>query len=173
MEIKKAIERLEWRFTEAMKNNRILKINQLDLDMYNSIAEYISETQKQQLQHNEPFAKLFILVYAKMVEHYKTDVFDDAPRKAIYSLLNQPIENIIEDFRERLNDVGIYNVLNELKVDLKPSYVATDEDIKSNVGRLSLGLDEKPDLLDEIWDFETTKECLEKEVNNALNLFKK
>ena len=79
MEVVKAIKRLAWRFSEATKRNNTFVINQNDLDALNGIAKYIEQTQQQQYIDNQLFAKLFIKVYAKMIEHYNTCLLYTSP----------------------------------------------------------------------------------------------
>lgn len=176
MEIVKAVKRLAWRFEKAVEKDNTFVINQNDIEALNGIAAYVEETQKRQFQNNELFAKLFILAYAKMIEHYKTDVFDDIPRKAMYKLLDRPIEKIIEDFTQRLNDSGKYAFIESVQGQIK--HPATLSEAKRSLStqqmKNALKNAENVDLLiEDVWKVEDVKEFLTIEVNNALNILKK
>ena len=175
MEIRKAINRIGWRFG-GNDNKHPFPVNETDIDAYNSISDYVEETQKGQFRNNELFGKLFILAYAKMIEHYKTDVFDDIPRKAMYKLLDRPIEKIIEDFTQRLNDSGKYAFIESVQGQIKHPATLSEarRSLSTQQMKNALKNAENVDLLiEDVWKVEDVKEFLTIEVNNALNILKK
>jgi hypothetical protein len=169
MKIQKALDRIKWRFG-GNDNKYPFPVNETDIEAFNVINNYISQTQSKQFIDNELFAKLYILVYAKMIEHYKTDVFDDAPRKAIYSLLSKSVKNIILDVTERLNDYGLYDRLKNNDIELIHPSLNLNKDITKQ--KINNAYNKNTDLLDDVWSYEDVKECLIVEVNNCLNIFK-
>lgn len=168
-----SVKRLGWRFTEAVKKNNTFRINQTDVDAINNIAKYVEQTQAQQFQENELFAKLYILVYAKMIEHYNTDILDDRPRKAMGQLLTKSLEETIEDFRERLNDSCKYEFIRSILGEIKHPVTLSDEKRDSNTRKIKKALKSKENqskITGEVWDFETVQTNLIAEVNNILNI---
>ena len=173
MEAVKAIQRLAWRFGKATENGNTFTINQNDVDAINGIAAYIERTQKEQFKQNELFAKLYIKVYAKMIAHYKTDVFDINVRRRMNDMLSTPMEIIMQDFTEQLNDSERYVQFNNLGIDLKHPALRTNQEAgEYNEKIISLlktsNLEDV--ILKDVWSFEDVKECLINEVNNAINL---
>ena len=99
MKLNKAIERLSWRFGECDN----IKPNQTDLNALNEVIEYIADSKKELLSQNLLFAKLYIAVYKRTMEHYDSDVLDPIPQKELHRFLSKPIEWHYENFTEFLN----------------------------------------------------------------------
>ena len=173
MEVVKAIKRLAWRFQEATKNNNTFTINQNDLDALNGIAKYIEQTQKQQYIDNQLFAKLFIKVYAKMIEHYNTDILDPIPRKAMYHILETPMDRILQEFTDEMNFNQKVIQLQDAGINFKHPLTQTDKETIHNTKTIKeLLKTAENDYLEDSFDVEFVAEGLKIEINNALNLFK-
>ena len=173
MVITKAVQRLGWRFSEAVKKNNTFTINQNDIDAIKSIANYVEQTQAQQFQDNELFAKMYILAYAKMIEHFKADILDNEPRKQMGRLLNRPLNEVIEDFRQRLNDSDKYNLIEAIQSEIKHPATVNDLERIENTKKIKEALktpENESRLIKDAWDFETVQENLISEVNNILNI---
>jgi len=99
MTLKKAIDRLSWRFGKCKVINPV----QEDLDAYNTMLDYIQDSNKEQLSKNLLFAKLYIAVYKRTIEHYNTNILDPIPQKELHKFLDKPIEWHYENFCEFLN----------------------------------------------------------------------
>lgn len=175
MKIREAIQRIGWRFG-GNGNKNPFPVNENDIEAFNALSQYVEETQKQQYEANELFAKLFILVYAKMVEHYKTDILDDIPRKSIYALLKKPLPSIIDDFKDRLNDWTRSAVMENLTGEKqKHPSLQTEEEKQSSLKALESHLideNNKVDYLHGAWEYEAVEACLIAEVNQAINLYR-
>ena len=173
MYINKAVRRMGWRFQQAAKTrDKSFKINQNDIDALQSIADYVERTQKEQFQNNELFAKMYILCYMRILEKDNTTVFETFARRKLYGLLKLPISSMIEKFTEFLNEQEVLNLFEELKIKpLHPS-ILTEKEKANDLERLLKAL-ETPENLQrfnrENWDYETVKNCLEIEVNQAIN----
>ena len=171
MNIIKAIDRIGWRF--GLNNKKPFPVNQNDIDAFNVIAEYVDRTHKQQFQDNELFAKLYIMAYAKMVEHFKTDIFDKEPRKQMMKLLDRPMEMIIQDFTDRLNDSEMYFMVEEVIGGvLKHPITLSEEQIGTNIEKIKEAFrndDNVKVIVDDVWKYEDVKECLVAEVNHVIN----
>lgn len=186
MDIRKAVQRLGWRFSEAVKKqDKSFKINQNDIRAIKEIDNYVSKSQAQQFVDQELFAKLYIYLYMKILENDKTTVLDTIPRKKIYNLLKKSIPDLIEEFKNSLNATEFYSLSEELKLsrikklsdaecesrNLKHgSYLVEDdsEDLDKLDGILE-DENKRAQFLGEVWDYETVAECIEAEVNQAIN----
>ena len=174
MNIIKALDRIGWRFGRDNENKKtIFPVNQLDLDAFNAIEPYIYKAREQQWQDNELFAKLYIMAYAKMVEHFKTDIFDKEPRKQMMKLLDRPMEMIIQDFTDRLNDSEMYFMVEKVIGGvLKHPITLSEEQIGTNIEKIKEAFrndDNVKVIVDDVWKYEDVKECLVAEVNHVLN----
>lgn len=165
MDIKKSINRIAWRFG-SNGNKNPFPVNQNDIDAFNEIVRVVKDHQKQQFKQNELFAKLYIFLYMRIIAKHQATVMDTLPRKELYRVLERPIEHLIEMFRNEMNDSDMYASFDKVGIDLKHPAQVSAEEKASNLEKM------KNFKHSEIWDYETTKECLEIEINNALNLNK-
>lgn len=148
MTIKTALDRIFWRFQK-------IKGNDTDQQALNTIAEFVNDKHKQQLKDNELFAKAYIFMYAHFLKHYDTDIYDAIPQKELHRYLDQPIERIIERFKQRLNE-------RELEDRCKAKGV---EVTHPRINRADIDYSDA-------WDYETVKDNLEIQINLALDLKK-
>jgi len=172
MNTRQAINRIGWRFG-GNENKYPFPVNEQDIEAFNQISDEFEAKQKQQFSNNEAFAKLYILVYAKMIEHYKTSVFDHEPRKAVIKLLERPLPEIIEDVRRRLNDSERYSLIESIQGKIKHPVTVSDNERQKNTEKIKEALksDENVNILiNDVWDFETVSDCLISEVNHAINI---
>lgn len=163
MDIRQALNRIGWRFG-GNGNKNPFPVNEKDLQAYNTIVKVVKEHQEQQFKQNELFAKLYIFVYMRFISKMETTVMDNEPRKALFKILERPIDRWVEDFRNEMNDSERYSSLKSAGVELDHPILGKE-----------LNDTQKKELsktLKEVWDFETTRRCLEIEINNALNLNK-
>jgi len=173
MYITKAVKRLGWRFQKAStESNNTFRLNQNDIVALESISRYVEQTQKKQFENNVLFAKMYILCYMRILEKDNTTVFETFARRKLYGLLKLPISSMIEKFTEFLNEQQVLSLFEELNIKpLHPS-ILTEKEKANDLERLLEAL-ETPENLKrfnrESWDYETVKNCLELEVNQAIN----
>ncbi len=176
MDINKAVQRLGWRFDQASKRrDHSFIINQNDLDALKTIDGFVVKNQKKQYQEYELFAKLYINNLTELIEHYSTTIFDPIPRGRIHGILRQSLQDLTEKLKETLNDSEKYDLMKEIGVDLKHPLLRSEVETVNDLDRLQGTLDNpenKKRLLGEVWDSETVKGCIEREVNRAINLFR-
>ncbi len=175
MDINKAVQRLGWRFDQASKRqDHSFPINQNDLDALKAIDAFVVKNQKEQLKNQELFAKLYINNLTELIEHYNTSIFDPIPRRRIYGILRQSLQGLTEKLKDTLNDSEKYELMKEIGVDLKHPLLRSEEDTEKDLDKLQGALDDSENrkrLLGEVWDYETVKDCVEKEVNSAINSY--
>jgi hypothetical protein len=173
--VKKAIQRLGWRFSEALKKpDHSFRINQNDIQALQEIDAYVTQTQEQQYKDHELFAKLFTYLYMKILENDKADIYNNHARRKIYNLLQKPMYQVVEEFRDSLNESELYELLNDAGIDLKHPASQSEQERESNISKLANALETKENmqkLTKEVWDFDTVKECIEAEVNQAIEKF--
>lgn len=115
MGIKKALNRIYWRFG-GNKNPKPFPVNEMDLDAYNEINDYIERMEQRQFDANHLFAKMYIFTSMKIMEQDKTTVFDNNHSKKIANLLKMPIEQIIENLVKSMNDSEVYYVIDKAEI---------------------------------------------------------
>ena len=148
MTITKALERIFWRFQN-------IKGNETDQEALNTLAEFVNDKHNKQLQDNEMFAKCYVFMYAYFLKHYDTNIYDDIPQKELHRYLDQPMERIIERFKDRLNEKELEDYYKENNIEVThPKIKRLDIDYKDS------------------WEYETVKEQMEVLINLALNEFK-
>lgn len=169
--INKAVNRLEWRF----KNTWRQSLKEDDIHALNKIIEFIEDKHKKQIQDYHLFAKLYIMVYAQFLEKYNATVFDKIPVKELSRYLDQPLENIIQRFTDKLNESELYELFNEVGIEQKHPVLVGEEQKNKETDLLieTINSDENlRRLKGQVWDYETIKENIELQVNNAINTFK-
>ena len=176
MEIDKAVQRLGWRFQQASKRTDLkITLNQNDVDALKTIDQYVVKKQKEQYRDHQLFAKLYINYLTELTEHYGTTLTDPVLRRRIHEILRQPIQQLVRKLVDSLNDNEKYNLLEELEVDLKHPLLRSKQEAVSNVNKLKeaiLDPEKRNRLLGEEWVFPTVADCLEKEINRAIYLYK-
>lgn len=167
--IKKALERFTWRFKNTWKPN------EEDIKAYNTIATFVKDKHKQQIQDYHLFAKLYVMVYYQFLEKYKTTVFDDIPRKELLKMLDKPLEDFIHRFTDRLNESELYELLDKTKVNDKHPALKTENEKNKEVDNLQEALKDKNNFdkfTGNVWDYETVKENIELQINQVINFIK-
>lgn len=173
--VRKAIQRLGWRFSEALKKpDNSFRINSQDIQALQDIDAYIEEKQKQQFKDQELFAKLYIYLMMKVNEADKTSVYDKNARRKIGNLLKKPMQQIIEDFRQSMNDSELYELMEEIGVKMKHPLSKSEEERANDINNISDAI-KSPENMDrltgEVWDYQTVADCLEADVNQAIESF--
>lgn len=173
MDIRKAINRIYWRFG-GNGNTKPFPVNQGDVDAFNSINEYFEATQSKQYESNELFAKLYIYLFTQNLEHYKTTVYDNEIRKKIGSILDKPLFQLIEELQESLNQSELYTLFKDAGTTQKHPALKTEEEINQDNDALStVSIDKVVDCIEnKVWTYETVRDVMTAEVNNMINLHK-
>ena len=168
MDIKKAVQRIGWRFG-GNDNKKPFPVNETDIEAYNAIVNFVKAQQEKQFEANQLFAKLYIFVYMRFISKMGATVMDTAPRKAIHKIFEKPIEQWIEEFKDEMNDSEMYSLLEKMGIEMKHPALITETERNSNTEKA------KPiakQLTEKVWDYETVKECLTSEINNAINKYR-
>lgn len=163
--ITKAVQRIAWRLKE-----KHWKANENDVEAYNAIVNFVKEQQQKQFENHELFAKLYIFVYMRFIAKMGATVMNVEPRKAVHKILQKPIEHWIEDFKNEMNDSEMYAILEQVGIDMKhPSMISEEERTQNTEKAKQIS----KEITEDIWQYETVKDCLTAEVNNAINLYRK
>lgn len=168
--IRKAVNRIFWRYG-GNGNKKPFPVNQEDVDSYSKVKDYVKQTENQVFQNNEAFAKLYIYLTMKINEADKTSVYDPNARRKIGNLLKRPMNLIIEDFKNSMNDSEMYELLDSAGIEIKHPALKNDKETASDTEKLKEALREPENIAkikSEVWDFETVADCLEADVNRAL-----
>ena len=165
MTIKEAFNRL--RYTISNQN----KANQNDADAFNEISKYFELHQKDIVQDNLLFAKLYCFTLSELLSYY-TDI--DFANKELNRVLSEPI--CIEKLQLRLKNMELQNYFkrkNILDPFLKTKTVQELEEIHARY------IDKLPELnviefvkCGNNWDLEAVKYNLESNINLSIQHFK-
>ena len=154
MNINKAIAHFEWKLTNHWKPTP------KDLEAYNSMVEYVDKNNKQQLNDNQLFAKLYITYYGELLKYYKASIFDKEPQKDLHKTLDTPLETIIDTFRATLKDIEIANTF-EVNGSIRHPLEWSEQD-KANIKMKKVNL----------IPYQEAEDNLTAMINLALNTFK-
>ena len=165
MQLKEAFKRL--RFTISKQN----KPNQTDADAFNEISKYFELHQKDIVQDNLLFAKLYCFTLSELLSYY-TDI--DFANKELNKILSEPI--CIEKLQLRLKTMELRNYFNRkgiLDPFLKTKTSSELEEIHKRY------VDKLPELnalellkCGNNWDLEAVKYNLESNINLSIQHFK-
>lgn len=170
MDIYKALSRIKWRFQQGKE----FKPNENDIMAFNEILKYYSETQKQQFEENELFAKLYLYLFQKIIENDKTTVFDNNARNKIANILKKPLSQIIEELKDSLNYSERYCFFEDVGVDLKKHpLLSTRAEKEKELDKIinQITAEGLRRIKGDVWDYETVKEAVLSEVNQMINLY--
>ena len=166
--IREAIKRIGWRLS-----NGPFEVNRNDIEAFNDISVFVEKAQKKQFEHNELFAKMYIYTAMKIMENDNSTVFDANHRKKIGNLLALPLDQIIENLTDSLNDSEQYGVLKDAGLDLRHPALLKTSERADNMDKINEALKtplNEERLFGKVWDFEAVKNGMIAEVNNMINL---
>lgn len=177
MKIKEAVNRIYWRFG-GDNNKNPFPVNEKDIEAYQSIKNYVAEKEKEQFHDHQHFAKLFIFTYKRIFEIEGGNIMDigmTAKRRKIYRLLEKPIHQLIQEFTDMLNETKQYELIESIQGQIKHPATLSEQEKRKTLTKLqNVCTDPKnlAKLKGQVWDYDSVKECLEAEVNQAINRFK-
>ncbi|MGN7514493.1 MAG: hypothetical protein ACTHOM_08965 [Allomuricauda sp.] len=131
MKKKEAIQRLGWRFA----NHQNFKVNEKDLEAWNTIIELVNSHDSKGFKNNQLFAKAYIGLLKATLEYYKTDIFDTKPQKALHKRLEKPLEWHIQEFTNYLNLSDMYQRMEDGKL-VNADNAFTKEDVGLNITQM-------------------------------------
>ena len=168
MVVSKALDRIFWRFG-GKGNKNPFKVNQADVDAFNSLSDYVKETQKKIVQHNQLFSKLYVYMVMKIMEQKGSTVYDNIARKQIGNVLKMPLSQLIEMLTESMNESELYGRFEELGVIQKHPALRTDDENAHNTQVLEKAT---ADILDKPWSYEDVEPAIIAEINQMIELHK-
>lgn len=175
MEIEEALNRLYWRFG-GNGNKYPFPVNQNDVDAFNVIKNFVVDKQEKQLKNNELFAKMYIQRYQAELKENQTTIYDISLRKEMHKFLEKSLNQVIEEFTASLNESEQYKFIEEAGVELKHPIIMTETETEIRNKKLAEAINNpeaKKRFLGQVWDYKTVANCLNAEVNQAINKFKK
>lgn len=107
MKLKQAFDRLK--FTISNQN----KPNATDIEAFNKLAEYFELNQKDVIQDNLLFAKLYAFVLSEFTNHY-TEL--DRANKEINKILSEPIDLRIEYLLIKAKEMELRNYFKRKRI---------------------------------------------------------
>lgn len=173
MTIKKAVERLMWRFSEG----KPFKPNEADIDSFNEIVMWINDAKKSSIESNQGFAKLFTAVYLWQLEKYQASPLDDFVQVQLNKMLEKPLSYYFDRATEKLNDIEQNIFLQEIAApfDKHPALVTDEEKekvVKRAIEKLANDSEEMKRLTGQVWEREDVESNLKGMISEALIRFK-
>ena len=167
MKLKQAFERLK--FTISKQN----KPNEKDIEAFNKLAEYFDRQNKDVIQDNLLFAKLYAYLLSEFTNHY-TEI--DKANKEINKILSEPIDLRIEYLLLKAKEMELRNYFERKRI-LDPSL--KDKTAKELEETHKRYLDTLPQLdpiefakCGNIWNKESIVYNLETNINLSITNFK-
>jgi len=175
MKIEQSVQRIQWR----LASKKPFTANLSDIEALNDIIEYVDKKQNEQYDKNENFAKLYIRVYGKMIQHYKATVFDLEPKKAMMSIFRKSLPETVDDFKNQLNNSELCGLLEE-SYSGEPKHPLLRKGIEHDIfedetENLSEKIKKDPEAMKkikrEVFDYDTVYNNLKAEISNVINSF--
>ena len=130
MQIERAIKHFHYKLANVWNST------EPDIKAFNSIRDYFTLKNKEQINNNLLFAKLYIYTYSQFLEKFNATVFDDIPQKELNKMLSMDLEAFIDAFTNKLNQSDLYEVIERLG--LSKGHPATRNDIETNSDRAKI-----------------------------------
>lgn len=135
---------------------------------FNTVVTFYEKNKKENLQNNELFVKMFIMIYKYFLKHYNASIFDTFIQKEIYNLLDKPVSFYIEKLKDDLNESEIYNYIESKGVDLKHPATKKEDQKQKDLSKIDI-----KELTKEHFDFDTVQDNIFMMINNYLNYYNK
>lgn len=175
MTIKKAIDRLIWRFTSGKQ----FTPNEDDVAHLNRVLQWINDAKDEKIKENQGFAKLYITVFVWQLEKYQATPMNDFVQKDIHRMLDKPLDYFIKRATEKINEIESNNFLKELAkeagVEVKHPALTSDEEKEKQMEALQKLLEvegNKERFLSVAWKPEDVEHNLMAMVGEALINYK-
>ena len=169
MTITKSIQQLEWKY------NNHWNITQTDIDALNTIKEFAKQKHQEQIEANQLFAKLYIMVFSQFIERYKTDIYDDIPQKELHKLLDKDLSVFIQRFTTRLNERDKQSLFTSLGIELEHPVTKTALTKEKEFEAVKHALNDETKLkqfYDGLWDYEDVKDNIELQINHVIDKYR-
>lgn len=150
MILKKAINRMSWRFV----GEKPFTPNENDIKAVNDIITWINNQKSESIKNNKLFAKLYVFYLDEHIKRLETTVLDDAPQKALSRLLSTDINAFYTSFHNNLHQ----NKFNQFLIfDKKDLNKISDKELKK--------------IFKEEYNFDFVVKELNEMITEALNRF--
>lgn len=174
MTTKESLQRIQWRFSEAMKKQKGFIPNKNDVDALNEVIEYFVKSNEQRFNSNELFAKLYMWHRIELMKRYKEDIFGEVVPKLMFNYLEKPISYYIDRFTELLNEFEYVKMLENEKVPLKPSYIMKNHELINHNQKVSRFMKENPEFFEAIegklFDKDQVRDNIITEINQIIQV---
>ena len=169
MTINKAIEHFKY------KLNKVWAATPKDAEAISEIIKFTNQKHEQQIQANELFAKLYIMVFAQYIERYKTDAYDDIPQKELHKLLDKDLSVFIQRFTNRLNENEKQALFASLNIKLEHPILKTTQTKEKDLNALKTALKDENKLNqfnEDVWKYDIVSDILLMQINFVINKYK-
>lgn len=169
MNIEKAVNRIKWR----IESKKWIS-NHNDIEALNEIVKYVNQKESKQFNDNELFAKLYIHNWIQFIDKFKSDVYDELPIKEFHKLLENPLSVFVQRFTERLNDIELENLYDNIGLSKEHPSVIPAEVKDKEMKLLTEALKDEENmkkLFRKSWDEELVLDIIKNQVNHFVNTY--
>ena len=133
MTLNKAIDRLYWRIKTGIPKATENKHIKTDLDAIDSVVDYLNESQKQTITENLPFTKMYVYLFAVLLERYE-DLY--LAQNELNRILDTKTIDIYKQFSDKLNHNELKQFLDIHDIELKHPAIETPEEKENVINQL-------------------------------------
>lgn len=171
--IKKALDRINWRFkNESIKvNESKIIINELDQKAVDFLNEWINRQNLDTVQDNYLFAKIYVHCFKQELIYYNGNA--KLAIKKINEILEIPIDFHYSEITDLLNNFELINYRLKIGLDNKHPFTRTKEE---NLIEVDLINENKKNILEHVkgvLTHENVFKSLNKNINDVINKYKK
>lgn len=139
-----------------------------DKKAMNAIIEYHNNENTKAERYRANFIKLYTMCFKIFLSRNKCL---KTGQKAMHTIIDKPLDDIIDDFRCRLNDVEKFEWMKSKGFCSDLPSLISDEDKAKNMALAEDNFDEFLDYTEGLWDFDTVKHHIITQAQIALNRF--
>ena len=163
MKVNKAIQRIQWRMNEGG-----WKANENDIEAINSIIDHINDSNRNLVQQNDLFARLFVEVMRRTVSVQGVKFTDKNATRWILEAMEIPFSQHVELLTKELNEQSFFEKLEKNGVEMKHPVLKTDVQRKKEVDAIHSNYVE---VLKDEWDEKTVEYFLVSSITHIINKF--
>lgn len=160
----------------VQKMNSKLKpeIKKANTEAFNRLVDFVLEKKETQLQVNNLFTKVFIMLWINNLEKYDAELTDKIVLKELYKHIDKPMEYHINLLCKKANDLEQIKLFKNLNIELRHDLSIPKTTLTKDVDMLSLAIgniDNHKRLFGDFWEYKEVEKGLYKNVSDFLSFY--
>ena len=172
--ITQSIQRISWRFNDALKKQKGFIPNQADADALNELIDFYDNTKQQNATNNELAFKMYIWLRVEVMKKYETDIFDMIPQRVVAEALCKDRNSFLLRLTDYLNAQEVKAFTSKDPLFQKHPILMTELERNEATKKLKKMLEENPDLFDAVtdknWSVEDVHDNILAEFNQLIQI---